>query len=222
MLVSAIEGHRLWADSYDASPNPLLALETRLLREMFGFAPSMRVVDVACGTGRWAAYFAARGADVLGIDFCREMLQYAPINLRGRLVLGRAEALPAASRIADLAICCFAAGYLSNLEQAIAEMARITRSGGRVVITDLHPAAVAAGWTRSFRANGGLYEIEHFGHSLERIGAATLQAGLKFAFQAHGRFGEPERPIFEAAGKRERFAEVSATPAVWIGGWRKP
>jgi SAM-dependent methyltransferase len=173
MLVSAFEAHRIWAESYDAAPNPLLALERRVLRDLLRAATAMRVVDVACGTGHWAAWFQQRGASVWGIDASKEMLTGVPARLRGRVALGRAEDLPVACDAADLTLCSLAAGYFSGLERAIAEMARITRSGGVVVIADLHPAAVAAGWTRSFRAAGRVYELEHCRYSLADFTGAS-------------------------------------------------
>jgi hypothetical protein len=53
MLVSPIEAHRLWSASYDADPNPLLALGMRTLSERLGALQDLRAIDVACGTGRW-------------------------------------------------------------------------------------------------------------------------------------------------------------------------
>lgn len=221
MLVSALQGHRLWAESYDATPNPLLTLERRALQNFFRPTVGMRVVDVACGTGRWSAWFAERGASTFGIDICEEMLGRVPPQLRGQFALGRAEDLPIASATADLTICSLAAGYFSGLGQAIAEMGRITKLGGSVVIADLHPAAVRAGWTRSFRAAGCLYEMEHFPHSLEDFAANAQRAGLHLATELDGYFGEPERPIFEMAGRPERFRQVADIPAIWAACWCK-
>ncbi|HKE27058.1 MAG TPA: class I SAM-dependent methyltransferase [Bryobacteraceae bacterium] len=221
MLVSALEGHRLWAENYDTTPNPLLALERRLLDDLLDTAAGTCVVDVACGTGRWTKWFSERGARAFGFDVCAEMLGRVPSGLRGRCARARAENLPIASHIADLTVCSFAAGYFPALEQAIREMARITAIGGRVVIADLHPATGAAGWTRSFRAAGRVYEIEHFRYSVADFTSSAERAGLHLTSEIHGCFGEPERPIFEMAERPERFAHVTDVPAIWIGDWRK-
>lgn len=221
MLVSALEGHRIWADCYDVGCNPLLALETRLMRDVFSAVIARNVLDVACGTCRWAAWFAGRGASVLGVDLCAEMLAQAPARLHGRFALGRAEALPVAANTADLTLCSFAASYFPALETAISEMARVTRHDGYLVISDVHPAAVAAGWTRSFRARDRVYEMEHFGYTPDNLQSAAQRAGLDFETAVYGCFDEPERPAFAAAGRPERFAQVTGVPAVWIGKWRK-
>jgi ubiquinone/menaquinone biosynthesis C-methylase UbiE len=192
-----------------------------VLPDVLRGATAIRVVDVACGTGRWAAWFQERGAKVVGIDACMEMLARVPAGLPGRFALARAEDLPVACDAADLTLCSFAAGYFSGLERALAEMARITRSAGSVVIADFHPGAVAAGWTRSFRAAGRVYELEHYGYSLRDFAYAAQKAGLHLAAEVHAHFGEPERPVFEAAGRPERFAQVRDVPAIWVGRWCK-
>jgi malonyl-CoA O-methyltransferase len=222
MLVSALEGHRLWAESYDTAPNPLLALERRLVEDLLGGSTPARVLDVACGTGRWTTWFADTGSDVYGIDVCQAMLEQVPARVHGRFALGRADELPFASGTADLTICSFAAGYFSDLDRSFAEIARVTSDGGRVIVADLHPMAAAMGWKRSFRAAGQVYEMEHFSYTLVDFIGGAERAGLHLAAEIHAHFGQPERAIFERAGKAERFEQLTGIPAIWAGSWRKP
>jgi len=223
MQVSAAEGHRLWAPVYDLGPNPLLALESRVVRDLLPRTPR-QVVDVACGTGRWASYFAQSGTSVYGIDACAEMLTQAAKHgfLKGRLVLASAEYLPFREGIADLVLCSFAASYFGDLQRALVEMARISAPGSCVLISDMHPAAVTAGWSRSFRVNTFLYEIETTQYSTAELYAAARSAGLRRTADFDASFGEPERSLFERAGKQHLWTRLSAIPAVWIGIWRKP
>jgi malonyl-CoA O-methyltransferase len=218
-----MEGHRLWAASYDAGPNPLLALESRALGVLLGPVDSLAVVDVACGTGRWAERLAQSGARVTGVDVCEPMLVRAAGKraLAGRVILADAGLLPLASEIADVTLCSFAAAYIADLRRAVSEMARITRPGGIVAISDFHPLAAAAGWTRSFRAGGRAYRMEHFARSAAQLRSLAAAAGLALELQMDAHFGEPERGIFIAAGKGAIFAALRETPAVWIGIWEK-
>jgi malonyl-CoA O-methyltransferase len=224
MLVSPIEGHRLWAPSYDARPNPLLSLETRMLSGLLDSVASLRVIDVACGTGRWMDRLSRLRAQVFGIDACAQMIAEAARkpNLRGALLLADAGALPFGPETADITLCSFAIGYIADLTGALAEMARITKRSGAVVISDLHPSAAAAGWTRSFRSGNTVYRIEHFNRSSGRLCREARRAGLELELQAEGFFGEPERAAFLAAGKADIFAELSRVPAVWVGIWKRP
>jgi len=224
MRVSAIEGHRYWAASYDAGPNPLLALETRLLLERLSPLRVSRFLDVACGTGRWMLLAHECGSQVFGVDFCAEMLLEASRKpgLAGCLSLADACHVPVADGAADLTLCSFALGYLESPDQAIAEMARVTRKAGRVVITDLHPCALAAGWTRSFRSDGQVFEIDHHRHPIAVWEAAADSAGLAFDWRIDAGFAEPERAIFRQAGKEALYPELSSIPALLAMSWTKP
>lgn len=223
MLVPTLEGHRLWASTYDKILNPVIALESRMLANLLYPISRQRFLDVACGTGRWTTHLRQQGGSAFGIDASPEMLSEAcsKKSLHGRLVLANAENLPFRDRVADVTLCSFAAGYFNSLRRAMTEMARVTRHGGRVILSDLHPASIAAGWTRSFRLDGSVYEIEHFSPSLDEFRNAGMEAKLQLHLQIDASFGDPERAIFRAAGKAQLFAELSLVPAVWIGIWHK-
>jgi len=224
MRVSPLEGHRLWAPTYDQGLNPIVALEGRLLSDLLYPIEGKRFIDVACGTGRWMTHLGQHGASVFGADASAEMLLQAHRKRvpRGRLVQADARRLPFRDGAADVTLCSFAAAYFSSLKAAVGEMARITASGGRVVLSDLHPSGIAAGWTRSFRINGSVYEMDHFNPSLEEFRAAGRDANLQLHIQLEGSFGDPERLIFRAAGKAQIFPHLERIPAVWIGIWNKP
>jgi ubiquinone/menaquinone biosynthesis C-methylase UbiE len=223
MQVSAIEGHRNWAASYDAGPNPLLALETRLLLERLSPLTATRFLDIACGTGRWMLWAQQCGSRAFGVDFCAEMLLEASRKpgLAGCLSLADACRLPVADGAADLTLCSFALGYLASPHQAFAEMARVSRRGGHVVVTDLHPRALAAGWKRSFRSDGQVFEMDHHLHPIAAWVAAAESAGLSLGWCLEASFGDPEQEIFREAGKESLFAELTRIPALLAMSWTR-
>src|SRR5512140_1743840 len=97
--VSARAGYDLWAPHYALDANPLLALQQRRLLTMLPPIRDRRVVDLACGTGRWLARLAARAPRCfLGIDFSLGMLQRANCvaELQGHAFCGDCSALPLA------------------------------------------------------------------------------------------------------------------------------
>ena len=219
-VITAREGFRFWAADYDAAPNPLLALEMRILSERLDPARGMRFLDAGSGTGRWMEWAQSQGAQVFGIDSCREMLVQAEHKpgLGGRSALADINAIPLKDGAFDIAICSFTMGYVASPANAFRELARVSR---HVIVSDLHPDAVRAGWTRSFRSGDRRFELQHFNYSTADLERCAHAAGLKPQWHLQATFGEPERRIFARAGKEETFTKSRAVPAVSITSWRK-
>jgi ubiquinone/menaquinone biosynthesis C-methylase UbiE len=216
--IAAPEAYRLWASSYDDTANPLLALETRILRERIRPTRGCRFIDVATGTGRWATYAAAQGAVVTGLDLSPDMLKIAtgkPL-LSGRLAVADMRALPIADAAADLAVCSFGLSYVETIDSVIAELARVAR---KVVIADLHPMAVRAGWARSFRFGPQVYRIRSYSHSFASIERAAKDAWMENLWEVEASFGTPEERFFQASGKQDLFVAAQQTPAIFARCW---
>jgi len=216
--ISAQAAYRLWAGTYDQDPNPLVALEHRVLSERLDLVPGERMMDLATGTGRWLEYALAHGVRATGVDLCAEMLAAASVKrgVGGRLTQADVCALPFASDSVDVAVCSFALGYIDRLDLAFREMARVAR---RIVTSDLHPDAVRAGWVRSFRNSGASYEIGHHDHLWNRIETCARAAGLRSSWKLDASFDEPERILFERAGKADAFPSARRVPAILISAW---
>jgi malonyl-CoA O-methyltransferase len=221
--VDVIEGHRAWSAIYDSDPNPVLALEFRVAGRLLGDLEGRRFVDIGAGTGRWMTEARRRGARVIGVDLCREMLLRAELKpgAEGRLAQADIRHLPLADGCADVVMCAFSIGYIGGFERAMAQMARVTRPGGRVIVTDIHPEGLRRGWTRSFRAGGQVFDMENHAHSEQEWRDAGESVGLALEQWEEPRFGEPERTIFRRAGKEELFAAAREVPAVLIAVWRR-
>jgi demethylmenaquinone methyltransferase / 2-methoxy-6-polyprenyl-1,4-benzoquinol methylase len=98
-------------------------------------------LDVACGTGDLAIELAKRvgpGGEVIGSDFAAEMLDRARRKAPElRWELGNALDLPYASNRFDAATVGFGARNFSDLDRGLAEMARVVKPGGRVVVLEI-------------------------------------------------------------------------------------
>jgi demethylmenaquinone methyltransferase/2-methoxy-6-polyprenyl-1,4-benzoquinol methylase len=100
--------------------------------------PGSRALDVATGTGDLAIALAARGAEVVGSDFSEGMLARARAKSSAvRWEQGNALALPYADGEFDAATVGFGARNFSDLARGLGEMARVVRSGGRVVVLEI-------------------------------------------------------------------------------------
>jgi len=113
-------------------------------------------LDVATGTGDLALELAAqvgRSGHVLGIDIVPAMLEQARRKIAGRILPvsfepGDAHALNYAGNSFDAVVCGFGLRNMADRQLALAEMARVTRPGKRVVILELTPpsSALARGY----------------------------------------------------------------------------
>ncbi len=103
--------------------------------------PGDRVLDVATGTGDLAVELDRRvapGGEVVGMDFSESMLNLARHKAPGiRFEAGNALELPYADGEFAAATVGFGARNFSDLPRGLAEMARVTRPGGRVVVLEI-------------------------------------------------------------------------------------
>ncbi len=102
----------------------------------------LRVADVGTGTGVLARELAGLGLSVVAVDHSPRMLDAARANLSGseaaRIELreGTLEALPLEDGEVDAAFAHMVLHYVESPAAGIAEMARIVRPGGQVVLVD--------------------------------------------------------------------------------------
>jgi demethylmenaquinone methyltransferase / 2-methoxy-6-polyprenyl-1,4-benzoquinol methylase len=100
--------------------------------------PGTRALDVATGTGDLAIALARRGGDVVGSDFSEGMLERARAKSAAvRWEQANALALPYDDNSFDAATVGFGARNFSDLRTGVAEMTRVVRPGGRVVILEI-------------------------------------------------------------------------------------
>jgi len=139
------EAYASWAENYDG-PNPLITAEEPVVRHFLDGVVPGRAIDVACGTGRLARILRDLGHRVIAVDESPEMLARVRQNAPGAaLVRGDLRQLPIDDRSADVAICGLALTHVPTLRGPIAELARVLRPGGRLILSDIHPVAVATG-----------------------------------------------------------------------------
>ena len=97
-----------------------------------------RALDVATGTGDLAIELASRGAEVVGVDFSPGMLEIARQKAPAlTFAEGNALALDFPDGSFDAATVGFGARNFDDLGRGLAEMARVVRPGGRVVVLEI-------------------------------------------------------------------------------------
>ncbi len=106
--------------------------------DLANVGPGSTALDVATGTGDLAIELARRGAEVTGMDFAPAMLEIARKKAPG-LSFEEGDALQLAHPDGsfDAATVGFGARNFADLDRGLAEMARVTKPGGRVVVLEI-------------------------------------------------------------------------------------
>jgi demethylmenaquinone methyltransferase / 2-methoxy-6-polyprenyl-1,4-benzoquinol methylase len=109
--------------------------------DLAAVGPGDRALDVATGTGDLAVELARRvgaAGEVVGSDFSEEMLVLARRKAPAlRFEWGNALDLPYEEGRFDAATVGFGARNFSDLDRGLAEMTRVVRPGGRVVVLEI-------------------------------------------------------------------------------------
>ncbi|EWC59202.1 Methyltransferase type 11 [Actinokineospora spheciospongiae] len=197
----AVEGYGLWAASYDGEDNGAFPLDTPVLTEVLdGIAPGP-ALDAAAGTGRLTRLLLDRGHRVTAVDSSPDMLGHNPAD---DTRVGDLRALPVGDAEVDVVVCGLALTHVPDLGPVFAEFARVLRPGGHLVLSEVHPEAVARGSVPTVRGRGNrpMRLVTHE-HLLGDYLRAALAAGLELR-----RFTEPVPP---PAPPRE----ASTDPGPW-------
>jgi malonyl-CoA O-methyltransferase len=186
--LSPVEAYALWAPEYPAhAHNPLMKAEERAVLAMLPASlHGQTILDAGCGSGRYLLHALRRGAkSAIGIDLSPEMLHRAQQEIapESAVHLARASvnALPLASCSVDVSVCALTLGHMPDLTQPLSELKRVTRPGGLILCTDMHPVGAERGWERTFRAKGRKYAVQHITHTLEDWFRVCTIVGLRVA-----------------------------------------
>ncbi len=125
----------------------------RVVARITGAKPGERVLDLAAGTGTSTLTFTATGADAVACDFSLGMLQAGHAKIghgpqgsgHGRLgwAAGDALRLPFRDEAFDAVTISFGLRNVADTVAALAEMRRVTRPGGRLVVCEFSTITIA-------------------------------------------------------------------------------
>jgi SAM-dependent methyltransferase len=155
------EGYDRWAETYDATPNPLVALDRRVTLDALNPRAGERVLDAGCGTGAHLASICTAGSRGVGLDFSRGMLrvaqQQAPGAAFARADLNRE--FPVRRRVFDAVLSALVSEHLVDLQRFFREAFSALRHGGRLVFSAFHPELARAGIEANFEHDGTEYRL---------------------------------------------------------------
>jgi len=148
----------------------------RLAAAACAVGPGSRVLDLACGSGRLSAELKARvgPGTVVGLDFSASMLEVARRSAQGpRWVRADAHRLPFSDASFDAVSVAFGLRNFAHPTQALEEMLRVLRPGGRAVVLEF------------VRPDPGLVGSVYRGylrHGLPRIGGLLSGQGSAYRY----------------------------------------
>jgi SAM-dependent methyltransferase len=214
-LVDFRTGYARWSETYDQPGNPLIAVEQPVVRSLLDEVDLGEALDAACGTGRHARHLVDLGHRVVGVDGSPEMLGRARARVpEADFREGELTALPLESESVDVAVCALALEHVAALDAAMTELSRVVRPGGRVVLSDLHPALRVFGGGAYFQdASGGAGVVRGHSHLHGDYLRAFEQAGLAVRQCLEPRMGPGEVTM---QGPASEFIPA-ATQAAYLG-----
>jgi demethylmenaquinone methyltransferase/2-methoxy-6-polyprenyl-1,4-benzoquinol methylase len=170
------------------------------------------VLDLCCGTGDLALEMRARGAPTIGVDFTAPMLARAPGKVRerhaaGLFVQGDAMAIPVADGTARACTVAFGIRNVADPLRGLAEMARIVRPGGRVVVLEFTlPGPGPLGWIYRF----------YFTRILPLFGRIVSRDSGAYSYLARSVLAWPDAQAFQ--GQMEETGLVDCGHRLLTGG----
>lgn len=130
-----------WAGAYDTDSNPHILLEHEDVLNLVAPQKNEKILDAACGTGKYTHEFVGKEASVIGIDFSEEMLniarkKYPRIEFKKVDLI---KSLPFSSLQFDKINCAQALEHIRDIKPTFKEFFRILKNGGYFVFSITHP-----------------------------------------------------------------------------------
>ncbi|HEY7355530.1 MAG TPA: class I SAM-dependent methyltransferase [Ktedonobacterales bacterium] len=233
--LAVLEGYACWAATYeqDMDGHPLALAETGAMCALLPPCQGIVALDAACGTGRYARLLADQGArQVFGIDQSAAMLDRArelttpDAAAQIRLKQGNLLELPLADHSCDLAVVALALAHLetAQLGRAFAELGRVLKPGGVLLMSEMHPFGALTGGRCRFETNASgqkqVYHIQTYTHLHEDYFTAASAAGLTLEALREPRLTPDLFPAFERADMGTFARQFAGFPLALVCRWQ--
>jgi 2-polyprenyl-3-methyl-5-hydroxy-6-metoxy-1,4-benzoquinol methylase len=135
--------HQRWISDYYSDESPFYEAAFDRIAGLLAARGKSTFLDAGCGDAAHALRLARRGYPVVAVDLSDYILEQARKNVAasnlGHLVTverGSLLDLPAADGAFDFVLCWGVLMHIPKVEQAVAELARVTKPGGFLVISE--------------------------------------------------------------------------------------
>ena len=195
--------------------------ELDLTLELLQPRPGETILDAGCGSGIFTAPIIERGVNVVGIDLSGPMLHHARDTLPAANFSPLAadiRVLPFTDGQFDRVVSITALEFVAEGQQAMDELFRVTRPGGRVVVATLNRLSPWARRRESAARADSVFRHAIFRSPDELAGLTPVDGVIRNAIH----FAKDVDPGEAEAIEREGAARGQATGAFVIGAWKRP
>jgi ubiquinone/menaquinone biosynthesis C-methylase UbiE len=192
-----------WAETYDTDLNRTRDLAAEVLKQAGLELTGRKVIEVGCGTGRNTPWLAEQAAEIVALDFSKQMLARArervPDHRVRFLQHDVRTAWPLADASADAVVAMLVLEHVKHLGVFFAQAARVLRKGGKLFVCELHPVRQYAGGQAQFsnQRTGERQRVAAFLHDVSEYVNTAL--GVSFELEHLGEW-------------RDSDAEANSTP----------
>jgi SAM-dependent methyltransferase len=223
----------------NVDPNRTLLLDPIMLM-LCGDVSGLRVLDLGCGEGRFSRMLAERGARCMGLDLIGQMTRTARHRdaSRNSYVTADAARVPAADGSFDLVVSFVTMVDFPDIRSVIAEIGRVLRPGGHLVVANLGfvtaTALPTSGWVRDADRKRLYYAVDRYADEFPQwfewagLRIKNYHRPLSTYMQAYLRAGlilkEFEEPMPADQSLREdpQFEDWFRVPLFTVMRWEKP
>jgi ubiquinone/menaquinone biosynthesis C-methylase UbiE len=214
-----------WPERYDRwfdTPvgKAVLKYEMTLVLDLLRPVRGERILDAGCGTGIFTREFLVRGADVVGLDISWTMLRWAKKEnetISKRWVTADMTLLPFADGVFDKTVSVTALEFIEDERRAVAELFRVTKPGGVVVVATLNSLGPWANRRRerARQDRESIFNRVFFRSPVQLLAAAPVHGIVRTAIH----FGKEDDPA--ELDRIEHEGQGGETGAFIAARWEK-
>jgi len=194
-----------------------------VMRERLALAGGQTLLDVGCGEGRFCRLAQGLGLTTTGLDPTRALIERARVcDPDGLYVEAGAEAMPFADDQFDVVVSYLSLIDIPDYRAAIAEMARVLRPGGVLLVANLTPMNTAGAglrWQRDMFGRPRFYALDHY---MDERASWEEWAGIRV--QNWHRPLSDYMKAFLGAGLRLGYFDEplpQGGPPAWVGRYKR-
>ncbi|MDI6727120.1 MAG: class I SAM-dependent methyltransferase [Smithellaceae bacterium] len=217
-----------WPERYDQWFEPPVGrlirdYESQLVMELLQPGRGEFILDAGCGTGVFTRDILERGATVIGLDISLSMLRRFREKCRSfpaEALKGDILHLPFGDGVFDKTLSITAIEFIEDGPAALAELFRVTRPGGLIVVATLNSQSPwAARRSSDARTKGHpIFDKTIFRSPRELMACSPVPGNFRTAIHFSKDEDQAKIGLIEEEGKRRN----PDSGAFLIAAWRKP